>query len=240
MAAGFGHLGSCMSCAELVAAAFEIFDFSTDEHVGSDVFVLSKGHAAPVLYAATARSSEPIPYAKAGSRFPAHPNATLTENVHVSTGSVGIGLAIAIGIAGGLTLQGQPGRVVVLAGDGEMQAGMVWEALLNAELRASLPLLFVVDANGYQGGMAVPTNDLVREMVAANVREFHAIDGNDPRGVLDVYREFADEPRLTAVWAETRRGAGVPLIERNPLPMTWRPDREDAEAIAAELRAAVD
>ena len=68
----------------------------------------------------------------------------------------------------------------------------------------------------------------------------HAIDGNDPRGVLDVYREFADEPRLTAVWAETRRGAGVPLIERNPLPMTWRPDREDAEAIAAELRAAVD
>jgi transketolase len=239
MAAEFGHLGSCMSCAEIVAGAFQVFDLSAGDHEGSDLFVLSKGHAVPMLYAATTRAPEAIPFAVAGSRFPGHPNAMISPNVIVSTGSVGMGLAIGVGLAAGLELQARPGRVIVVAGDGEMQAGMIWETILNIAARPALPILFVIDANGYQGQMAVATNRIVRRMLESAVPEFRAIDGNDPRSVLEVMHDFAAAPRVMVVWAETRRGAGVPILERNPLPMTWRPEPNDVEGIRSELRAAL-
>lgn len=238
-AAGHGHLGSTMSCAELVAAAHRVLELPAEGTDGRDVLVLSKGHAAPMLYAALTDCQEGIPFAQAGSRFPAHPNAVLTPEVTVSTGSVGMGLAVALGIAAGLELQRRTGRVVVIAGDGEMQSGMIWEALLNLAARPHLPILFVVDANGYQGQMPVRSNEPVRRMLQGVAPEFRDIDGNDPAAVLDLMRDFAGTPRALVVWARTRRGAGIPVLEQHPLPMTWRPPEEDVAGIRAALQAAI-
>jgi transketolase len=237
MAAGFGHLGSCLSCAEIVAAAFAVLDLPSATRPGADVLVLSKGHAAPILYAAMHDGQGPIPYAVAGSCWPGHPNAMVTPNVVVSTGSVGMGLAVGFGIAAGNRLQSRPGKVVVLAGDGEMQAGMTWEALLSVATRPDLPVLFIVDANGYQGGMPVPTNPAVHRLLGQLSEEVHTIDGNDAAATLRTVRNFAARPRLTIVWAQTRRGAGARASERNPLPMTWRPEPSELDEIRTELLA---
>jgi transketolase len=237
MGAGFGHLGSCMSGADVVAGAFHVFDFSRDGHVGADYFILSKGHAAPLLYAATTPVGADIPYARAGSCFPAHPNAGKTPGVCVSSGSVGLGPAIALGIAVGLRLQGAPGRVVVLCGDGELQAGAVWEAVQNLARRPELPILLIVDANGYQGGMQVGTNNLTSSWLRTAAPRSRTLNGNDMGAILELMQDFAAAPVMTVAWAETKRGAGVSLLEHNPLPMTWRPTRQDAETIRLELQA---
>lgn len=235
MRAGFGHLGSCMSCADLLAGAFCLFDLSRTHHIGMDYLILSKGHAAPLLYAAIEPSGRDISYAQAGSSFPGHPNAEVSPHVAVSAGSVGLGPAIGVGLAMGLQIRNCRGSVIVVTGDGELQAGTVWEALQTLSMRPELPLLLLVDANEYQGGMAVTRNPVTRRMLKAAILEFREINGNDVAAVAEAMLEFAAKPRAMAVWAHTVRGAGVRLLEQNPLPMTWRPRDEDLDGIRRDL-----
>jgi transketolase len=158
-AAGSGHPTSSLSAVEILTALFfggEMrFDPKNPAWPGRDRFILSKGHAAPVLYAVLAEagyfSPDLLPtLRKLGSPLEGHPNARRLGGIEASTGSLGQGLSIGVGHALAARLDGHDSRVYVLIGDGELDEGQVWEAAMSAQKYKLDNLVAIVDQNGFQ------------------------------------------------------------------------------------------
>lgn len=157
--AGSGHPTSSLSGVEIAVALFFggllRFDPRNPSWPQRDRFILSKGHAAPLLYAVLAEagyfSADELPtLRKLGSRLEGHPNMRRVPGVEASTGSLGQGLSIGIGAALAARLDGSPARVYVMTGDGELGEGQVWEAVMTAHKYKLDNLVAIVDQNGYQ------------------------------------------------------------------------------------------
>ncbi|CAI8764245.1 transketolase [Methylocaldum szegediense] len=239
--AGSGHPTSSLSCADIVAALFfhEMRWDPTDPSARDvDTFVLSKGHAAPILWAALHQSGacheSLTSLRKLGSTFEGHPTPT-NPWVKVATGSLGQGLAAANGIALANRLDGIPGRVYCLLGDGECSEGSVWEAAQFASLNKLSGLVAIVDVNGL--GQTGPTPYGHRTEVFA--RRFQSfgwstieIDGHDIEALLDaLYRARKGGP--TAIIAKTEKGRGVSFLEGVH---GWHGKALDREAMEKALR----
>jgi transketolase len=233
----YGFLGSCLSLAEILAVISEYFLLSPEARNGDarDYIILSKGHAAPALYAALAMTSK-LPdgeYARLGSPFQGHPNSTFNPLIDVTTGSLGNGLAVGVGVAHGLRLQGKQGRVVVIMGDGELQEGLVWEAYIHAVAMQLQGLLLIIDENGFQSNGAVPTNHITRAMFQSTCSDFTVVNGHDLSALAHAIRHFTYTSTMKLIIAQTHRGQGIPALVSNPTPMSWIPDeRVLDEAIA--------
>ncbi len=223
-AAGSGHPTSCASAADLVAAIFfgaMRFDPQEPRAVTSDRFVLSKGHAAPVLYAAwaevgTIKREELTTLRDIASDLEGHPTPRLPF-VDVATGSLGQGLGVGLGLATGARCAGSDARTFVLLGDGETAEGSVWEAAYLAAHRKADNLIAVVDVNGLgQSGPTMWDHDLPefqRKFRAAGWRTL-VIDGHDMRAVLDaVRRGRSGRGAPTAIIARTVKGKGIEGVE---------------------------
>src|SRR5438093_4179528 len=212
--AGSGHPTSCCSAADLVAALFFAemrFDPSDPQHPGSDRFVLSKGHAAPLLYAAWAEAgafdrSELLKLRQIGSDLEGHPTPRLPF-VDVATGSLGQGICAAVGIALNAQRIKSSYRTYVLLGDGESAEGSVWEAGDVAAMDGLDNLCAITDVNAL--GQSRPTmwqHDM--EQFARRWRAFgwHAIviDGHDMEAILNAYAEArATRGQPTMILART-------------------------------------
>jgi transketolase len=219
-AAGSGHPTSCASAADLVAALFfdaMRYDPERPRDPASDRFVLSKGHAAPLLYAAWAevgvlKRDDLLALRELESDLEGHPTPRLPF-VDVATGSLGQGLGAGLGLAIGARLAGSDARVWVLLGDGEIAEGSVWEAAALAGHRKVDNLVAVVDVNALgQSGPTMLGHDLAayqRRFAAFGWRAI-AVDGHDMRAVVAALRRARrgrDQP--TAVVARTRKGGGL-------------------------------
>ena len=248
-AAGSGHPTSCASAADLVAAIFfgtMRFDPQEPRAVTSDRFVLSKGHAAPVLYAAwaeigTIKREDLTTLRDIASDLEGHPTPRLPF-VDVATGSLGQGLGAGLGLATGARLAGTDARTFVLLGDGESAEGSVWEAAYLAAHRKADNLVAVVDVNGLgQSGQTMWSHDLgefQRKFKAAGWRTL-VIDGHDMRAVLAaVRRARSGRGTPTAIVARTVKGKGIEGVEGlegwhgKPLP----PDAAERAIAALEGR----
>ena len=226
-AAGSGHPSTCCSAADLVAALFfgEMrFDPQHPHHPRSDRFVLSKGHAAPLLYAAWAAvglfpRDEVLKLREISSDLEGHPTPRLPF-VDVATGSLGQGLAAGVGIAFNARRIGSDARTYVLLGDGESAEGSVWEAAESAAFHKLDSICGLTDVNRL--GQSRPTmyqHDL--EAFARKYRAFgwHAItiDGHDLNAILDALAEArATKGQPTMIVARTLKGKGISLIEDKP------------------------
>jgi transketolase len=220
-AAGSGHPTSSLSAAHLVAVLFAEhlrLDVADPRGSGNDRFVLSKGHAAPVLYAALkaigAIDDEALlSLRRFGSPIQGHP-APVPELpwVDAATGSLGQGLAIGLGMALGMRIDGSPARVWVLVGDSEMAEGSVWEAMEAASYHRAASLTCVLDLNRL--GQRGPTmhgwdaDVFVRRAEAFGWRAT-AIDGHDVAAIDAAYREAAADDAPTFIVARTEKGHGV-------------------------------
>jgi len=222
--AGSGHPTSCMSAAELVATAFfgEMrFDPKNPQNPDNDRFVLSKGHAAPVLYAAWAAAGlfpreELLNLRRIDSDLEGHPTPRLSF-VDVATGSLGQGICAAVGIALNARRIDSGYRTYVLLGDGEMAEGSVWEAASVATHYQLDNLCAIIDVNAL--GQSQPTQ-LKHDMVAIAGRwqafGWHAIvvDGHDVTRLLEAFGSArATKGRPTVLLARTLKGKGVASIE---------------------------
>lgn len=218
-----GHTGSSLSCLDLLACLY----FAEMRHhpfqpdwPDRDRFVLSKGHAAPALYAALHHSgyitSKDLKRLRQlESILQGHPDSRRCPGVEASTGSLGQGLSIAHGMA--LALRDRDVRVYALLGDGELQEGQVWEAAMSAAHYKTASLCAIIDANGLQIDGAVSAIKQV-EPIADKFRAFgwHAldIDGHSMEEILsalDTARQTKDIP--TAIVARTVKGKGVKRFE---------------------------
>ncbi|MEO8680065.1 MAG: transketolase, partial [Vicinamibacterales bacterium] len=226
-AAASGHPTSCMSAADLMAALFFAqmrFDPTNPQHSEADRLVMSKGHAAPLLYAMWAEVGF-IPRERLtdlrlfSSNLEGHPTPRLAF-VDVATGSLGQGLCAGIGIALNARRIGSPYRTYVLMGDGETAEGSVWEAAASAHFHKLDSLCAIVDVNGL--GQSRPT-ELEHDMQTYRAR-FQAfgwhvvsIDGHDMMEIVSAYEEAAAmKGRPTVIIARTLKGKGVSFTEGQP------------------------
>jgi transketolase len=225
-AAGSGHPGGSLSSVEIVGTLYfgvMKHDPARPDWPERDRFVLSKGHAAPVLYAALAEAGyfprdEIATLRKLGSRLQGHPDAKKLPGVEVSTGSLGQGLALANGIALALRLDGREAQTVFcLLGDGELQEGEVWEAAMLAAHYRLGNVVAVVDLNGLQiDGPTCEVMDVGDVPAKFEAFGWNVItcDGHSVRELLDALdaaRGFRDGPSV--VVAVTMKGKGVSFME---------------------------
>lgn len=219
--AGSGHPTSCMSCADIVAALF-FREMRWDPHDPAarnvDTFVLSKGHAAPILWAALneagAISEDPLSLRRIDSTLEGHPTP-LNPWVKVATGSLGQGLAAANGFAAANRLDRLDARVFCLLGDGECSEGSVWEAAQFASLNGLANVTAIVDVNGLGQSEAAPyhhdTGVFARRFASFGWRTIE-IDGHDMAAILAAFRA-AHDGGPTAILARTIKGKGVSFLE---------------------------
>jgi transketolase len=216
-AAGSGHPTSCASAADLVAAIFfdvMRFDPQAPRDPACDRFVLSKGHAAPVLYAAWAAAGaldrkDLVQLRRIDSDLEGHPTPRLPF-VDVATGSLGQGLGVGVGLALGARSLGTDARVFVLLGDGEMAEGSVWEAAQMASHEKLDNLVAVVDVNALgQSGPTMLGHDLktYQRRLAAFGWRVNVIDGHDMRQITTALRRATrGRGAPTAIVARTMKG----------------------------------
>ena len=254
--AGSGHPTTCLSAAEIVAALFFAemrFDPHDPQHPEADRFVLSKGHAAPLLYAAWAAAgafprADLLNLRTIDSDLEGHPTPRLPF-VDVATGSLGQGLCAGIGIALNARRIGSDYRTYVLLGDGETAEGSIWEAAHAAEHHQLDNLCAITDVNGY--GQSRETQwDRDLDAYSARWRAFGwhaiAIDGHDLTAILaalDDARRTRGRP--TMIVARTKKGKGVSVFEDKdgwhgkPLKKGAETDRALAE-LEAQLVSTAD
>ncbi|WP_327294301.1 MULTISPECIES: transketolase [unclassified Streptomyces] len=224
-AAGSGHPTSSMSAADLAAvllARHLRYDFDRPDHPGNDRFVLSKGHATPLLYAmylaaGAIDDEELLTFRKKGSRLEGHPTPRIPW-VDVATGSLGQGLPVGVGMAlAGKYLAQVDYRVWVLSGDSEMAEGSVWEAAEHAGFEKLGNLTLIVDVNRLgQRGPTRHGRDLAAYGRRLRAFGWHTVevDGHDIDAVDAAYEEvLAVTDRPTALIAGTRKGRGVAAVE---------------------------
>ncbi len=228
-----GHLGGPLSAADMLAALyFHVLRIRPDEPgwPDRDRFVLSKGHSSIGLYAAMAlRGYFPVEelatFDAAHSRLQGHPDMTRLPGLDMSTGSLGMGISAAMGMALGARITGRDVRAWVMLGDGECQEGEVWEAAMAAARHRLANLVAIVDHNklqqyGWPGdgpdGRLPPEEpgELVAKWAAFGWRVLE-MDGHDMADILRVFALAADgsDGRPTAVIAHTVKGKGVSYME---------------------------
>ena len=219
--AGSGHPTSCMSCAELMAALFfhEMrWDPSDPQARDVDRFILSKGHAAPILWAslheAGAIDEDLGGLRTLHSNLEGHPTPT-NPWIRVATGSLGQGLTAANGMALADRLDGIEARIYCLMGDGECSEGSVWEAAQFASLHGLDSVVAIVDINRLEQSGPAPYEHH-SEVLAERFRAFgwqtREIDGHDMEAVLEALR-WAHSGGPSAILARTEKGKGVSFLE---------------------------
>src|SRR5579862_5214540 len=218
--ANVGHIGSCLSVADIIAALYGGVVRGEPAEYDRDRFVLSKGHAALALYAAlngVGRLSDAdlATFCDDGSELNTHPAHTVA-GVDFSTGSLGHGLSIGAGAALAARLQGSSRRVFVLVSDGECNEGSLWEAVMFAAHHRLGSLIAIVDANGQQAfgrtSEIIDLDPLARRFEAFGW-DTHEVDGHDVEKLVDVMTGLDAVGPPHAVVARTTFGKGVSYME---------------------------
>lgn len=220
-----GHPGGSLGAADILTVLyFEVMDI-TAENAGSmdrDRFVLSKGHASPLLYAILAEKgiipeSELLTFRKLHTRLQGHPDMNELDGIDMSTGSLGQGFSAAVGMALANRLDHSEHRIYCLAGDGECEEGQIWEAAMAAGHYKLDNLCLIVDENGLQ--IDGKTEDVISP--APFEAKFEAfgwhtisVDGHDYQQLKNAFDEAKTiKGRPTCIVAKTIKGKGVSYME---------------------------
>ena len=244
---GMAHLASCYSSLEMIYTLYLKgilrYDPANPQWEDRDRFILSKGHAGMALYAVMVQAGLLSPedynsYLQPGCKIGGEPCMRDCPWVEATTGSLGHGLSMAVGIAMALKMNQSPAKVYVMLGDGECQEGSIWEAAMSASFQRLDNLIAILDCNGIQKMDCVETIAGVpmwQEKWTGFGWQVEEMDGHDP---LDIQRVLQKEntvgkPRL--VIAHTVKGKGVSIMEGDP---NWHfrlPGRRELKVFKAEL-----
>lgn len=244
-----GHPGGSLSGADILTVLYEKClnipsDWDKNPNFNNrDRFILSKGHASPLLYAVLANhgliaESELMTFRKVNSHLQGHPSRGYVNGVEATTGSLGQGLSVACGIAMGLKLDKNPAKVVVYLGDGELQEGSCWEGFMQAAHRNLNNLIAIVDRNRLQ--IDGNTEDVMAlGDVADKIKSFGwetvEIDGHNYNEIYDAVERAKKSEKPFAIVANTIKGKGVSFMENQAGWHGKAPNDEQLEQALAEL-----
>jgi len=242
-----GHIGGSLSACDILTVLFHkcmnlSAEMSEEEYKNRDRFILSKGHISPLYYSVLSQlgffpKEELLSFRKLGTRLQGHP-ALCTPGVEMATGSLGQGLSFACGIAMALKLDKNPAKVFVLLGDGELQEGNVWEALMQASHRNLNNLIAIVDRNRLQidGStevvMALGNVGEKFKTFGWNVTE---INGHNIEEIYNSIEKAKESDKPSIIVANTIKGKGVSFMENNPDWHGKAPKEEDYLKAVKEL-----
>lgn len=248
-----GHPGGSLGCTEYFTALFfKVMKHNTEfamDAKGEDIFVLSNGHISPVYYSALARSgyfpiSELSTFRKLNSRLQGHPTThEHLPGIRVASGSLGQGLSVAVGAALAKKLNGDENTVYVLLGDGELNEGQNWEAIMFAPNRGVDNLIATVDVNGQQidGSTAkvMDTKDLEAKFLAFGWQVLTLREGNDVDKMVRALQEAksllsAGKPPVV-ILMHTEMGKGIDFMEGTHEWHGIAPNDEQLEKALAQL-----
>jgi transketolase len=247
---GQGYVGQALGWADVLAVAYcHAMNICPEdpEWEGRDRFLLSHGHYAIALYAALLEAGvlaeeELDTYGADDSRLPMSGMATYTPGMEISGGSLGQGLAIAVGQALGLRMKGNPAFVYNSMSDGELDEGAVWEAAMSASHHKLANLINLVDINRQQADG--PSHDILQfEPLADKWRAFgwhvQRVDGNDLQAVIDAFDQARAvvEPKPRVILFDTLMGKGVPFLEAREKNHFIRVEADEWRKAIADLDA---
>jgi transketolase len=250
-AANSGHPGGSLSAADMMAALYFRFmkhDPQNPQWEDRDRFVLSKGHVAPILYAALAEAGyfpveDLLSLRQIGSKLQGHPVRGKVPGVEMSTGSLGQGLSMACGIALAGKMDGKDYKTICMLGDGELQEGQNWEAAMFARQAGLTNLIAIVDRNRLQ--ITGNTEEAVSlEPLPEKWKSFgwnvKIINGHNMREILEALdKAAAAKARPTVIIMNTVKGKGVSFMENNAGFHGKACSPEEQEQALAELRAVI-
>ena len=246
--AGSGHCGGSMSATEVIVALYFggvlRYDAKNPKWLDRDRFVLSKGHATPILYSTLAHAGyfphdDLKHFRRIDSHLQGHGHMRYTPGVEMTTGSLGQGFGAAIGMGLGLRMDGRPGHVYVMLGDGEADEGAIWEGSLAAPHYKLDNLTAVLDRNGIQ--MDGRTEQIMAlGDVAAKWRAFgwHVIeiDGHRYSEIIPALRH-REKGKPIMIISTTIKGKGVSFMENNPAFHGKPPTKDQLEVALKEIEA---
>lgn len=245
--ANSGHIGGSLSAVELISTLYFNEMNITKENLTNlqrDKFVLSKGHASPLLFSVLCEKGflaeeELMTFRKIDSRLQGHPNMNYVDGVDMSTGSLGQGISAAVGMALSYKAKGLDYRVYTLVGDGESQEGQVWEAAMAAAHYKLDNLCAIVDLNGLQ-----IDGDIIKVMNPLPIdKKFEAfgwnvlyVDGHDVDAIMECYAQArAYKGKPTVIVATTVKGKGVSFMENDAGWHGVAPNKEQLAKALEEL-----
>jgi transketolase len=250
-AVGDGHPGPCMSIAEIVSVLYfnELNIRPEDPRWPErDRFILSKGHACPILYAALSRKGYfPIDELKKlrtlEGMLQGHPDMNKTPGIDTTSGSLGNGIGIGLGMVLGSRMQGIHNYVYVVVGDGEQQEGVIWEAAMAAVKHKAGNLIVLADCNNQQsGGKVTELSSLYP--VSEKWKAFHwhvqTIDGHNVEALQEAIRNakaVTDQPSY--IECRTIKGKNIPYMENNNAWHKRTPTAEEVEIARKALGGAI-
>jgi transketolase len=237
-----GHPGGSLSCVEIISTLYNRImrvDPDNPKMEDRDIFILSKGHAAPTLYSILSRKgffkeSELNNLRKFGAMLQGHPDKNKTPGVEASTGSLGQGTSLAVGMALGYKTQNKSNRVFVITGDGEVQEGQFWEAAMAAANYKLDNFTLIIDKNGLQiDGKTEDVMDLgnlCKKMESFGFKVYE-IDGHDIEKLTNAFEEpILNQPKC--IIAHTVKGKGVSFMENQ---FGWHGKAPNIEEVARAL-----
>lgn len=245
--AASGHPGGSLSAVELMAALFYTqmrVDPKDPDNEDRDRFVLSKGHAAPCYYAVLGEmgffdKAEFKNFRQLHSILQGHPDAKKVPGIDASTGSLGQGISIAVGMALGAKAQNKDTKVYTMLGDGELQEGQVWEACMAAASYHLDNLTIIIDNNGLQidgsNDQVMSLGDIHSKFKAFGFNILELPDGNNLEEVLAAYSISTMEGKPKCILAHTVKGKGVSFMENQ---VGWHgkaPGEEERQQALKEL-----
>ncbi len=248
--AGSGHSGGSLSCAEILTVLYdEIMNIDPEDPLNPDRdrFVLSKGHAAPALYATLARKgyfawTQLNTLRQLESCLQGHPCMFKLPGVEMSTGSLGMGISVGVGMALAAKNLGSRYKVFVLCGDGEMQEGQNWEAMMAAAKWELDNLIVIVDRNRVQldgtESQIMPLGDLELKLTSFGLHTINC-NGHCVKSLTDAFKKALDHNGPVAVVADTIKGKGVSFMEGQSAWHGKTVDKEEYEQAMKELKEAL-
>ena len=248
-AAGSGHPGGSLSSVELLTTLYfggaMQHDPANPKWADRDRLILSKGHAAPVLYSAMAEAGY-VPkdklttLRKLGSIYQGHPDVRFIPQLDASTGSLGEGVSIALGMGLAAKLNGSPSRTYCILGDGEVQEGQVWESAMFGAFHKVDNIVVIVDHNRIQlDGFVKDIMEIEPLVEKWQAFGWHVIDldGHDIPALQAAFAEAAaTKGKPTAIVARTVKGKGVSFMENNPKFHGVAPNKEETALALKELQ----
>ena len=246
---GFGHIGGSMSVVETLAVLYGgqmNYDPKNPTLESRDRLVMSKGHAGPALYATLALKGffpleRLLTLNQGGTSLPSHCDRLKTPGVDMTTGSLGQGISLAIGLAMGAKMRGKDYTTYLILGDGECDEGQVWEGALSAAHHKLDNLIYFIDKNGYQ--LDGPTDDILAHGDLAKKAESFGlytqeIDGHDVQAIYDaIQNAYAKKGVPSCIVLDTCKGKGATFAEPKHDHSSQPNEEQWAEAIAASEKA---
>ncbi len=248
--AGSGHTGGSFSSAEIMTVLYDhVMNLRPDEPLWEDRdrFVLSKGHAAPMLYATMARTGffDPellMTLRQTGSPLQGHPCKMKLPGVEVPSGPLGFGCSVGLGMALASNLNGQSFKTYVLCGDGELDEGQNWEAFMSIHKWNPKNLTIIIDRNHVQldgtEEEIMPLGNLQEKLEAFGLKVINC-DGHDTASLIDAFAQADAVESPAVIIAETVKGKGVSFMEGQSAWHGKPINKEDFENALVELEGAL-